>query len=147
MLSLFRRAPAARRARAGRVVLRLESFESRATPSGDGVPLAEPPPGGGGKVANQAPQITDFTATDLGGGRYVISGRVIDESPGGLTITFGGSVPSLNGQTTTTYADGTFSVVVRLQTDGTDIGYLLATTQDAQGLASNEASVYIHPAP
>src|SRR5436309_12984464 len=102
MQILFRRAPAARRGRPNRVVLRLEGFESRATPSTDVTSPDEPPVFQDGHlVVNQAPQITNFTATPLGGGLYRISGRVIDESPAGLTVQFSGNVATLNGYSTT----------------------------------------------
>lgn len=145
MLRLFREAPAARGKRSHRVVLCLESFEGRAAPST--VTFGSPSPASTTPPANVAPQIVEFTATEVGNGLYVITGRVIDENPGGLTIHFAGDVGSLSGKTVITNADGTFSLTAQLKTDGTDIGWLLATTTDAQGLRSNEASVYIHPTP
>ena len=145
MLNLFRRAPVIRGGRQHRVVLRLQDLEGRATPSGDMTDTAPPPTGQ--TQPNQAPQIVDFAAEELGNGMFVFTGRVIDESPGGLTITFGGSVASMYGRTCTTDANGYFSIVVQLKTDGTDVGWLLATTQDAQGASSNEASVFVDPTP
>jgi hypothetical protein len=146
MLTLVRRAPAARRGRPNRIVLRLNEFESRATPSNDITQPDSPPVFESGNLTtNVAPQITNFTANPLGGGTYRISGRVIDVSPGGLTVSFSGSVATLNGYTTTTAADGTFSFDIQLQTNGTDTGYLFARTRDAQGLISNEPSVSIDP--
>ena len=147
MIKHLRRAPATRPNRTHRTLLRLEGFECRITPSGESDTVTHPPVSTNGSPINQAPQITNFTATDLGGGLYLISGQVVDESPGGLTVTFGGSVATLNGYTVTTAANGTFSFTIQLKTDGTDTGYLLATTKDAQGLPSNQASVYVHPTP
>jgi hypothetical protein len=72
---------------------------------------------------------------------------VIDESPGGLIVQFGGSVASVSGQTATTQADGTFTLIVQLQTNGTDVGLVTVQTTDAQGLNSNVPDVYVHPTP
>ena len=146
MFALLRRAPATTAGRRGRVALRLERMEGRAAPSGELAPPSTPPLSGdvAGPV-NQAPQITGLSVQAISGGYYVVSGRVIDESPGGLVVKFGGSVSSLIGATVTTQPDGTFSLTVRLRTDGSDTGWLLATTRDNQGLASNQASCYVDP--
>ena len=144
MLSLFRRVPAARAGRPTRVFLRLEDLEGRATPSGDGIPVFT---GSTQAPTNQAPQIVDFTAEELGNGMFLISGRVIDESPGGLTVKFGGSVATVNGRSCVTDANGYFSIVVQLRTDGTDEGWVSASTVDALGAASNQPEVHVRPTP
>jgi hypothetical protein len=127
--------------------LRLEGLEGRATPSGGAGTQSPPPYSQNGPVpgTNQPPAITGLAAQGLGGGWFIISGRVIDESPGGLTVTFGGSVATLAGRTVTTAADGSFSFAVHLKTDGSDTGWLLATTTDPLGLESDEASCYVSP--
>jgi virginiamycin B lyase len=94
--------------------------------------------------ANAAPRIVDFTAEALGGGLYRFSGKVIDEMPNGLTITFGG-VPTMVGKTTTTASDGTFSLTVQLETEGSDGGNVTATTVDMWGASSNVATVSVTP--
>jgi hypothetical protein len=94
-----------------------------------------------------APQIVDFTAEQVGNGLYVFTGRVIDETPSGLTVTFGGGVPSVVGLTATTDANGVFSLTVRLRTDGTDSGTVSVTTVDPLGTVSNEALVDVTPTP
>jgi hypothetical protein len=147
MIRLFGRVPARRAGRPGRVWLRLEDLEGRANPAGDLVPIStsEPvaqyiqPP------ANQPPQITNFSATEIGSGWFMITGQVIDERPGGLTIHFGGSLDTMSGQTTTTDSTGAFSVLVHLKNDGSDTGWLLATATDDLGVNSNEASQYVDP--
>ncbi len=93
---------------------------------------------------NAAPQIINFTATNLGNGQYLFTGQVVDESPGGLTITFGG-VPTMVGLTTTTASDGTFSKMVQLQTNGSDDGTVTASTIDIWGSGSNVALVNVTP--
>jgi len=156
MISLFRRAPAPRAGRRGRVVLRLEGFEPRDTPSANPVTGPRPISATGGPTSttgnsdgpgttNNPPAIVDFAADGIGDGWYVISGRVVDEHPGGLTIRFGGDLATMDGQTTTTAADGTFSVLVCLKTNGTDRGWLSAVTQDDLGQSSNVADVYVNP--
>lgn len=101
--------------------------------------------GGAPLAPNNPPRIENFVATPIGGGWYSISGTVVDEHPGGLTITFGGEVDSMYGRTTTTDANGNFSLVVCLNTNGTDMGWLTAVTQDDAGQWSNKATVYVDP--
>ncbi|HJZ57981.1 MAG TPA: hypothetical protein VKE74_23690 [Gemmataceae bacterium] len=93
---------------------------------------------------NVAPQIVNFAAESLGGGSYLITGRVIDESPGGLRITLGGST-SASGQFTLTQSDGRFTLIVQLRTDGTDSGFITASTVDNRGLASNVPQQFVTP--
>jgi hypothetical protein len=147
MIRLFRRVPAVPAGRRGRVWLRLEDLEGRATPAGDPVPISgsEPIRQDVQAAANQAPQIVNFSASEIGNGWYMITGQVIDERPGGLTIHFGGSVETMSGQTTMTDSNGAFSVLVHLNNDGSDTGWLLATTTDDLGASSNEASQYVDP--
>ncbi len=133
-----------------RARLRLEALEGRDQPSSltDFGSANDPPPLAPLVLAvNAAPQIVDFTAEQVGNGLFVFSGRVIDEAPGGLVVTFGGGVPSVSGLTAMTDANGMFSLTVRLQTNGTDTGTVSAITVDAQGLSSNEALVYVSPTP
>ena len=93
---------------------------------------------------NLPPEIVDFVVIQIGPGLYRITGRVIDESPGGLEVTFGG-VPSAVGQTATTASDGTFTLTVQMQTDGSDTGNISAVTQDSAGLSSNVATYWVDP--
>lgn len=97
--------------------------------------------------ANAAPQIVDFKAVEIGQGLFKFTGRVIDEAPSGLTVTFGGSVPTMNGRTTTTGTDGKFTLNVQLRRDGSDAGTVTAQTRDTQGLLSNTPSVDVSPSP
>jgi hypothetical protein len=147
MISLFRRAPAMRAGRPRRAFLRLEDLEGRATPSGDALSETSRTPVENTTTANQAPQIVDLAAQELGNGQFVFTGRVVDENPGGLTVTFGGSVTTMKGRTCTTDANGYFSVVVQLRTDGTDVGWVLATTKDDHDVSSDEAAVFVRPTP
>jgi hypothetical protein len=97
-------------------------------------------------VVNQRPVILDFHCEEVGNGLFLITGRVQDESPGGLTVTLGGTT-SAAGATTTTLADGSFSMTVRLRVDGSDVGWITATVVDAQGLVSDEVEQFVRPTP
>ena len=123
--------------------LRLESLDSRCTPSslsdlsgddGSGTMYLAAPP------ENAAPQIINFTGAEVVGGAWRFTGDVVDESPGGLTITFGGEPVSLQGETATTDGSGHFELSVLLHTDGSDNGLATARTVDNHGLASNVAT-------
>lgn len=130
----------------GRAVLRLEALEWRDCPSdylgGDSQPDPYSAPA---VMAPAAPRIVNYTAEEVANGLFIITGQVTDANPGGLTITFGGDLPSGQGLTTTTNADGTFSVVIQTKIDGTEAGFLTAQTTNAQGVTSNEAVVFINP--
>jgi hypothetical protein len=97
-------------------------------------------------VANSPPVIIDFEAEQIGNGLFLISGQVVDQNPGGLVVTFGGST-SASGMTVTTTPDGTFSCTIQLEVNGTGAGTLTATTVDSQGLVSAEVQVFLNPTP
>jgi hypothetical protein len=165
MWSLFRSAaprPAPTRAR-----LSLESLDSRSAPStvidpvtgapvadyvaapSDGSssldPIGTTPPAPPAPPANQAPQIVNFSGRQDTGNIWVLSGDVLDEAPGGLTITFGGEPISLQGKTVTTDSAGHFELVIALKTDGSDNGVATAETVDKLGAQSNVAECGIYP--
>jgi hypothetical protein len=127
MLGLFRRPHLQGVGSRGRVVLSLERLEVRDQP-------------------NAVPAIVNFSANEIGNGTFLINGQVVDQNPGGLVVAFGG-VSSANGLTVVTNADGTFSDIVQLQVNGTDVGFLTATTVDAQGLVSTPVEVFLDPIP
>ncbi len=83
--------------------------------------------------ANKAPQITNFTATEGQMRMWTFSGRVVDEYPAGLVVSFGG-LTSLQGKTATVAADGTFSVTFQLQAGET--GFATAQVTDWWGVQS-----------
>jgi hypothetical protein len=143
MFGLFFRTSARRVVPQKRVRLQLESLEWRDQPDGT---LGDPPGGGGsGQTSpNVAPVIVDFNAQEVGNGVFLVTGRVIDETPGGLQILFGGGT-SAAGMTTTTTVDGAFSILITLRTDGTDSGFLTATATDPFGLTSEPVSRYLDP--
>ena len=146
MIKLFRRTPVTRTGRQNRVVLRLEGLDGREAPSGGLVSGSNPGPAQDGQPpVNQAPQIVDFDAENVGNGWWLISGRVVDEQPDGLTVSFGGAVASLANVTVVTDADGEFSYLVQLNNNGTDTGWLSATTTDGQGAPSSPVYAYCDP--
>lgn len=150
MLGLFRRASARRVEPALRTSLRLEALEWRDQPSV--TPLGTPAPGGmvlmrgHAGLPNAAPVIEDFAAEQIVNGLFHITGKVVDENPDGLVVTFGGGT-SANGQTVTATADGTFSFIFQFGVNGFDSGFLTAKTTDRQGLTSANVQVFIDPAP
>jgi hypothetical protein len=93
---------------------------------------------------NMPPAIEGFSIVWVEPGHYQITGRVADEYPGGLTVTFDG-IPSLEGVTAVTNADGTFSLTVTLRTDGSDTGNVSAVTVDAGGLSSVPVYYWVDP--
>jgi hypothetical protein len=109
--------------------------------------VSSPPVADSRIIPNSPPQIVNFTAEQIGNGLFVFTGHVIDESPAGLTVTFGGGVPTIAGQTTLTDANGDFSYTIRLKTDGTDSGTVSAATVDPLGAPSNVALVDVSPTP
>ena len=143
MFGLFRRASTPVSGFRGRTFLRLEALEWRDQPSDPTLtaPTTDPQ---ASQVQNQAPQIINYQAQEISNGEFLITGTVVDESPGGLTVTFGGDTVG-SGKTVTTNSDGTFSMTLQLPLDGTGAGYLTATVTDAQGLVSQTVSVFLDP--
>lgn len=137
-----------------RVRLGLESLDARNAPSGyhtDFYGESESNPnvpqvfGYYRQEVEGAPQITNFVASARIGGIWEFSGDVVCDSPGGLTITFGGEPESLQGVTVVTDENGHFTLTISLLTDGSDDGLATAQTTDSEGLESNVASCNIHP--
>jgi hypothetical protein len=142
MFGLFRSARSTAVRPRTRVVLRLVDLECRDQPDGGlsdppTQPPAQPP-------VNQPPAIVDFDAERVGNGAFLITGRVIDENPDGMVVTLGGGT-SAAGITVTCDEDGYFSVIVQLRTDGTDAGFITATTIDDHNQVSEEVEVYVNP--
>ena len=79
-------------------------------------------------------------------GWYQISGHVTAAAPGGLTVSFDG-IPALEGMSTVTDANGNFTYVFQVQTNGNDNGAISAQTVDANGNQSNLAITLIAPTP
>jgi hypothetical protein len=92
-------------------------------------------------LAAAAPTITNFQASQ-GPNGWTFTGRVTDQTPAGLTITFGGLTELIN-QTTTVQSDGTFSFTIQLA--AWDYGTATAKTTDWWGLDSDTVSVYVPP--
>jgi hypothetical protein len=90
-------------------------------------------------LTNIAPQVFELRVTCEGGNTYVLTGRVSDESPAGLTVTLGGEVDAFRGRTVVVGADGSFSLTVEI-TDVNDRGEITAQTTDWWGLTSNVAT-------
>jgi hypothetical protein len=142
MFGLFRGARSTAARPKARVILRVLDLEARDQPDGGtGDPPTQP---AGQSLANSPPVIVDFDAEQVGNGAYLLTGWVLDENPAGLIVTFGGST-SAAGITVTCDAEGYFSIIVELRTDGSDTGYITATTIDDLGQESEEVQVYVDP--
>jgi len=90
-------------------------------------------------LTSNAPVIQDFAVVHIGN-VWTFTGKVIDEAPGGLTVTFSGAA-ALNNRTTITDANGFFSVTYTLSTPNTWLAS--AVTTDVWGQPSNEVSYSI----
>jgi hypothetical protein len=94
-------------------------------------------------ITDQAPVISNFTASQLGGGYWTFQGQVTDDqSVAGLVVTLGG-LPSLNGVTATVNSQGWFSVTVKLKPG--ESGTATAQTADLWGMPSNTAWTNVQP--
>lgn len=98
----------------------------------------------GTEMADIGPRLTNFKAIEIVGGLYKLEGDVIDPAPAGLTVTFGGDPDSIRGKTATTDANGHFSKVVNVKTDGSDDGTLSAQAVNAANVSTNVAQTLIH---
>jgi virginiamycin B lyase len=86
-----------------------------------------------GKMVPESPPTVTLSVTYLSGRTVTLSGQVVDDNPGSLTVTFSGTVVG----TVVTNADGTFSGTF----EATALGDLQASTTDGQGLVSNPATI------
>jgi hypothetical protein len=92
------------------------------------------------QLPNQAPVIAPFYASQQGYA-WIIQGRVADEAPAGLTVTFHSGIPSIDGRTTTVLSDGSFYIVAYLKWG--ESGVVSAQTTDWFGIASNTAYTWV----
>jgi hypothetical protein len=90
-------------------------------------------------VASAKPWLT-LECAQVEGNRWTFQGKVYDESPQGLIVTFGGT-PELEGQTAVAGPDGSYSLTVELP-PGTNCT-VTAQTTDWWGLVSDLAICYV----
>jgi hypothetical protein len=83
-----------------------------------------------------APVIQDFACVELPNHWFTFTGKVIDPDAGGLTVRFGGGPESLQNQSTTTAADGTFSFTIQLNGTVDDNGTASAVVTNWWGQTS-----------
>ncbi len=91
-------------------------------------------------VTSNAPAIVNFAATRQIGNIFTFTGRVIDEHPQNLKVTFGG-LPSLAGRYTFANSDGWFSLTLELASG--EEGIATAQTTDWWGLNSAIAETLV----
>ena len=134
--------------------LGLEELCPRATPSGidqppasaDPTPSYVAPPEPAPPPAQTAPVIDNFDAIEVGHGFYKITGHVTSANVNGMVVTFAG-IPAINGKTAVCDADGNFTLVIPVKTDGSDRGGISAQTTNANGQQSNLALAFVTPTP
>jgi hypothetical protein len=91
---------------------------------------------------NQKPIITDLAYRYDATGHLIVTGRVIDEAPVGLTVRFKLNGEEFGGNTTITQETGEFTL--DLGTFGV-WGNLTCTVTDLAGMTSDTAKLYIDP--
>ena len=77
-------------------------------------------------LTNNPPRLIGVAVTALGSNQYRFDGRVDDEAPAGLTVTFAG-LPSLAGQSANVSANGFFSFSATLQSGETGTATVAVT--------------------
>lgn len=98
------------------------------------------------RIVPSAPQITDFAAAEVSAGVYMFTGRVADnDDVTGLWVGFDGGPASVQGMKAEVQSDGSFCLVVNVQTDGSDSGTVVATVTDWDDLTSDPVYVGISP--
>ncbi len=93
-------------------------------------------------ITDNTPAINNFSYTQGSLNSFTFTGTTSAASPGGLMVSFGG-IPSLGGQTATVGSDGSFSLNVVLNSNGSDNGTATAQLTDWWGLQSNVATTYV----
>ncbi len=91
-----------------------------------------------------APHIENFFCSEQPDGWYRFSGQVYDESPNGLTVSFGGAPITLQGDSCQVLLDGSFAIRIKLNGTQTDEGTATAVVTDWWGLTSNTAQCDVH---
>lgn len=90
---------------------------------------------------SNVPVIEGFIAELLSGTTWKISGRVVDEAPGGLTVTFGGALFFSGYYSVVTEADGTFTFCADIPEE--QEGIASAMVSDQWGLMAAQAETLI----
>jgi hypothetical protein len=85
----------------------------------------------------QPPVIANFSAAPSGNGFWTLTGQVLDDAPGGITVTFGGVVSG----STVTQIDGTFSY--RTSVSPGTYGQVTAQALNDDGVLSQVVSALV----
>lgn len=88
------------------------------------------------------PDLINFADIEECQGMMEFTGTVQDIDPADIYVAFSG-IPSLQGKSTFTDADGNFDVAFIVNTDGSDDGIAMAQATDSAGLLSNIASCVV----
>jgi hypothetical protein len=90
-------------------------------------------------LTSNTPVIQNFGWVEMPNHWFTFTGKVIDESPGGLVVQFGGAPESMQNKSVTVAADGTFSFTIQLDGTINDNGTVSAVVTDWWGLTSAAA--------
>jgi hypothetical protein len=82
------------------------------------------------------PVIQNFYCSEQADGSYLFTGNVVAPSVTGLTVNFGGAPVSLQNQTATVLANGTFALQLPLNGQTSDNGTAMVTVTDCWGQTS-----------
>lgn len=140
------------RPKSPRSLLRLEELGDRIVPDGTGTAVSPPPSSPAPTTLGfwdtagvwlSAPVISDFKAEELSIGLFKLYGQVLASNYTGMVITLQGGY-TLTGKTISVQADGSFSMIFSVLTDGRDTSVVYATTSNQFGI-SNTAATYVNP--
>lgn len=95
-------------------------------------------------LTSGVPSLSNLNISEHDNRWYNITGLVTDESPGGLTVYFGGQPVSLAGLSTTVNSDGTFSLWVQLNGTSSDEGTAHINVSDWWGQAATTGTLNVH---
>jgi hypothetical protein len=139
----FTRSVRPARAPVRRTILTLDRLDDRWMPDGTIAPAPDPISTTTTTTTSAPPQITAFTAEQVGPNQFLITGQVVADDPDCLVVSFGGAPNCIQGTSTMTNSDGSFSMM--LYTTSTDFGTITAQTVDQNGQQSNIAYDYLPP--
>jgi hypothetical protein len=139
----FTRSVRPARAPVRRTILTLDRLDDRWMPDATPVAPADPTSTTTTTTTVAPPQITDFGYEQIANGEIILTGKVIADNPAGLVVSFGGMPDCVQGLTTTTASDGSFSILVYTTAD--DYGTVSAQVADQYGQESNIAYTYLQP--
>jgi hypothetical protein len=139
----FTRSVRPARAPVRRTILTLDRLDDRWMPDATPTPAPAPTSTTTTTATVAPPQITAFDVEQVGPGRFLITGQVVADDPDCLLVSFDGAPGCIQGTSTLTNSDGSFSMM--LYTTPSDYGTITAQVVDQYGQESNIAYAYLPP--